>query len=206
MSIRFLNLPATEAWKEMMKERKTSKLKDVSGKELDVEELKVIYKLKEDGKEAVLYDFYEEGMEFEGDGIVVPLSSTYNGTLTYMAGTRFVNVIGSSGDPMGNHEHGSWIALYEFITRQSGNVCYSDGNLYKNGQIEYANLCPYNNNRIIGGHVIIGSNYPNAWEPNPGDAVGIVPICQRHNKLDSGYMQLRNESKVVMLNYTVDFF
>lgn len=206
MSIRFLNLPATEAWKEMMKERKTSKLKDASGKELDVEELKVIYKLKEDGKGAVLYDFYEEGMEFEGDGIVVPFSSTLKGVIMGVQGTPFVNVKGSSEDLVGGH-NGTWISVYAFVTHQPTDHCYTDGKRYEineNHMEEFERVvCENGRGNIAGGHIIIGSNNTESAYPKDNDIVGIVPICKSHNGLKNGYMRLGNNSLIVLLNYTI---
>lgn len=222
MSIINVNLPATDAWKELMKRRVSHKLKDFmgTGKDVDIEDVKILYKLSEDGERATLYDIYLEGMKYEGDGIAVPLTSTFKYNKTLAAGTKIVNVLGSSTDTMGNSNCNSgWIYLYKFITGRDANKCCTDGEIYKTGQFgneiypaKNCNAIVQNNEcTVVGGHVIIGymsygneqagAKYNEANVPDLDDVVAIMPICATHNKNDHSYMVVKNDTQAVILNY-----
>lgn len=222
MSIINVNLPATDAWKELMKGRVSHKLKDFmgTGKDVDIEDVKILYKLSEDGERATLYDIYLEGMKYEGDGIAVPLTSTFKYNKTLAAETKIVNVVGSSRDTMGNSDCNSgWIYLYKFITGKDADICCTDGKIYEIGQfsneIYRAENCnanfQYNKCRVVGGHVIIanmtdgmeqeGAKYNEASVPDFNDVVAIMPICDTHNNNNHSYMVVKKETQAVVLNY-----
>lgn len=229
MGIVNVNLPATDAWKELMKQRTSHNLKGVMGKDeenMNIEDVKLLYKLSEDGEYATLYDVYEEGMEIER-GIVVPLSSTYKRTDTVQAGTKIVNVIGSSNDRIGTAVHkGNWIAIYRFITEEEADKCCTNGYVYQNYnnsvREEEVNGCNANSYdlfitkyKIEGGHVIIGklsdgteytgAKYDTASKPKSDDVVAIMPICYAHNNWhhNDSYMIVGKNTLAVVLNYTL---
>lgn len=195
MSIRFLNLPATEAWKEMMKERKTSKFQVDEGKELDVEELKVIYKVKEDGESAVLYDLYDESSSVSDNCVVVSFSSVYCGIYLAQMGEGFVNVPDTSNDkPKGG---GSWLNFYWAITGIEPTTCSSDGNTYQNSQVNKNAICnnkfcPVCRNKynLVGAHIQTENNL---------NVIGIVPLCDMHNHQKDSYMIFKSNTVVVQI-------
>lgn len=205
MAIYHLDLPQTVAWEKLINERKESKTLGIArlGSDLiDVEKMRLIYKVCEGKKEARLYGIYEEGMDFEGDGIVVPLSSSLNDLYDLPQGTRFVNVIGSSYDKAGSGTHtGSWIAIYDFVTNSNSTHCCTDGFVYYNVNSRSNKVC---DNSVVGGHVILGENtqpkVPNLWE-----TVGLLPICSKHNSpiICDGYMLTGCEIPFVKINYTL---
>lgn len=227
MGIVNVNLPATDAWKELMKQRTSHNLKGLMGNDgenMNIEDVKLLYKLSEDGEYATLYDVYEEGMEIER-GIVVPLSSTYQSTQSVLAGTKIVNVLGSSKDRIGTAGHkGNWIAIYRFITEEEADKCCTNGYVYQNynnGVLEEeVNGCNANSYdlfvtkyKIHGGHVIIGdlsdeieykgAKYDTARKPKSSDVVAIMPICQEHNNKVDWYMIVGKNTPAVVLNYTL---
>lgn len=229
MGIVNVNLPATDAWKELMKQRRSHNLKGLlgnDGENMNIEDVKLLYKLSEDGEYATLYDVYEEGMEIER-GIVVPLSSTYMGKYDVSKDTKIVNVDGSSEDTVGNTDcHYGWIAIYRFITENDTNRCCTDGYTYKvrNNYVLPNNLQKCNANpidihnmncRVLGGHVIVGHiqngeiiakvNYNEAEIPAANDIVAIMPICYAHNNYrhNDSYMIVRETTPAVVLNYTL---
>lgn len=226
MGIVNVNLPATDAWKELMKQRTSHNLKGLlgnDGENMNIEDVKLLYKLSEDGEYATLYDVYEEGMEIER-GIVVPLSSTYRGTGNIPKMTKIVNVVGSSDDTVGNTNYkNGWLAIYKFITGIDTNICCTDGRSYSgdrnNGNCNIVNNCNANtgdeNCMMHGGHVIIGrvqngvvylgANYNIAVKPNDNDIVAIMPICAAHNNhwRDNSYMIVGKDTLAVAINYTL---
>lgn len=229
MSIINVNLPATDAWKELMERRASHKFKDFmgTGKDMDIEDVKILYKLSEDGEKATLYDIYKDGMKLEGDGIVVPLSSTYNTCVNLCRGTKIVNVKNSSKDILGTTTGKvSWIGIYEFITGTFRNNCCTDGMEYfienNQGTRDEVRHCNFNSmdendiDKTVGGHVIVGyfdnngnayrnTKYNVAVEPDSDDIVGIMPICSAHNNYqkDDKCMVTGRTTPVVILNYVV---
>lgn len=230
MGIVNVNLPATDAWKELMKQRTSHNLKGLMGNDgenMNIEDVKLLYKLSEDGEYATLCDVYEEGMETEG-GIVVPLSSTYRGIREVLEKTRIVNVAGSSNDTVGNTNYKiGWLVIYKFITGIDTNICCTDGyeysgddnidnNMIWEREVDNCNANTRDENCMMhGGHVIIGYNkngvyyagakYCNAEKPTADDIVAIMPICAAHNnhwKNDS-YMIVGKNTPAVVLNYTL---
>lgn len=209
MAIYHLDLPQTEAWEKLINERKESKTLGITrpGSELvDVEKMRLIYKVCEGEKEARLYGIYEDGMDFEGDGIVVPLSSSFKGVYDLEKETQFVNVIGSSYDTAGSGTHkGSWIAIYDFVTNGNSTECCTDhevnygckDNPMRKGDFECSDS-------VVGGHVIIG-DYTEQRVPVKKDIVGLLPICRNHNsprKCD-GYMLTGCKIPFVQIDYTL---
>ena len=205
MAIYHLDLPQTVAWEKLINERKESKTLGITrlGSDLiDVEKMRLIYKVCEGKKEARLYGIYEEGMDFEGDGIVVPLSSSLNAYYDLPQGPRFVNVIGSSYDTAGSGTHkGSWIAIYDFVTKGNSTHCCTDGCVYYSVNSRQDDVC---DNSVVGGHVILGNNkqpkVPNSWE-----TVGLLPICSNHNspRKCNGYMLTGCKIPFVEIDYTL---
>lgn len=204
MAIYHLDLPQTVAWEKLINERKESKTLGITrlGSDLiDVEKMRLIYKVCEGEKEARLYGIYEDGMDFEGDGIVVPLSSSLECIIWLGPGTKFVNVDGSSNDMPGSGTHkGSWIAIYDFVTNGNSTHCCTDGYAYyDNGSYE-KDVC---NNFVVGGHVILG-DYTQPKVPNPGEIVGLLPICPKHNSTYfRGYMLTGCKIPFVKIKYTL---
>lgn len=209
MAIYHLDLPQTVAWEKLINERKESKTLGITrlGSDLiDVEKMRLIYKVCEGKKEARLYGIYEEGMDFEGDGIVVPLSSSLNEYYDLPQGTQFVNVIGSSNDKAGRGTHeGSWIAIYDFVTNGNSTECCTDHKVYYGSKDNP--LCKSGfkcSDFVVGGHVILGENtqpkVPNLWE-----TVGLLPICSNHNspRERDGYMLTGCEIPFVEIDYTL---
>lgn len=231
MGIINVNLPATDAWKELMKRRTSHRLKDFmgTGKDIDIEDVKILYKLSEDGERATLYDIYKDGMKLEGDGIVVPLSSTFEKVLEIKAGTKFVNVVGSTGDKLDNvNSNCTWIQIYEQITQTENNRCCTNGMEYTVtgnqcfwDEVRHCNFDSTNEEEIrkktIGGHVIVGYTDNNNNEyigakqnhadiPKKNDTVGILPICSAHNNYhrDKNCMITGIAVKAVIIKYLVD--
>lgn len=226
MGIINVNLPATDEWKELMKRRTSHKLKDFMGigKDMDIEDVKILYKLSEDGERATLYDIYKDGMKLEGDGIVVPLSSIYKGDTVLDRGKQIVNVINSKNDTIGlTNYSGPWIAVYSFITGSDAKICCTDGKAYYEKKPEVLAECNANlingnhkNCLIHGGHVIIGwistngtwelgTVYDIAKEPDANDLVAIMPICPAHNNhwRNQFYMIVGRDTPAVVITYTV---
>lgn len=224
MSLYFLELPPTEGWKKMISERERIINSTATSMEQEsdmLDEYKVLYRLSEDGKSAFLFDLYDEGIEIEGNGIVVPLSSTIVDVRNYYQGTKFVNVIGSTGDTPhlmnGARVSKSWLKVYNQMTKNNNNICYTDHNFYdKNGYYMNKkcnnNPCSYCNNtqNLVGGHIIIGE-YNEAFNPITSLMqgynldIGILPICNAHNKHNNGFMRLGSQAKVMMINYRIDY-
>ncbi|MGN0424907.1 MAG: hypothetical protein ACI4FY_06250 [Acetatifactor sp.] len=204
MSIYHLDLPATDEWKKLKKERETDKHKsvqDYDGEEISIEELKVLYKLSEDGKCAILYDLYEDNMEFYGDGITVPFSSVYQGKIERPAGTRFKNIVGTSLHKLSGE---SWICAYDRVTNMFTLACCSDGNTYINNYIYKQNIC---NNKfcechkfrhnLVGAHVYVQGVDNSCY-------AGIVPLCDCHNKQNDCYMKFIRNTLVMLIDYKIN--
>ena len=209
MAIYHLDLPQTETWEKLINERKESKTLGITrlGSELvDVEKMRLIYKVCEGEKEARLYGIYEDGMDFEGDGIVVPLSSSLQEVYDLEKRTQFVNVIGSSNDTAGRGTHeGSWIAIYDFVTNGNSTKCCTDHKVYYGSKDNP--LCKSGfkcSDSVVGGHVILGEN-TQPKVPNPRETVGLLPICSKHNSpiICDGYMLTRCKIPFVKINYTL---
>lgn len=205
MSIYHLDLPATDEWKKLKKERETDNHKsvqDYNGEEISIEELKVLYKLSEDGKCAILYDLYEDNMEFYGDGITVPFSSVYQGNIVAPAKTLFCNLTNTSGHRSSN---GSWIQTYINNTRKKAIDCCSDGKTYnKDCEIIGYNICNnkyckcYNfSHNLVGAHIYV----PNL---NNSSYVGIVPLCDCHNKQNECFMKFKEDTCIMLIDYKIN--
>lgn len=222
MSLYFLELPPTEGWKKIISERKRNLNSMTPSKQQEsdsIDEYKVVYKLSEDGKRASLFDLYGEGIELEGDGIVVPLSSTIMDVENYYPETQFVNVKGSSTDKPSRKYFvdapQSWLDAYHKCTGEEENDCYTDGNFYygKDHVVDKRcnNVpceCCNNSQNLVGGHIIIGK-YKMAFDPKRSKSsgnlvIGILPICNAHNKYDNGYMKLGRKAAVMLLNYYIN--
>ena len=164
------DLPFTEEGKKL-------KLSDE-----DRERFRLVYKREGDGW--VLHDIYEKGGEYGDDCIVVPLESTYKGHMELDPGQIFANVKGSTGDKFPVGGGCTWIAFWQCMYlatyhREPPQNCCTDGNVYCHNDIAY-NIPQYFScgGNLCGGHVILNSL---SIEPEKGNLVYLVPICNNHN-------------------------
>lgn len=180
------DLPFTEEGKKL-------KLSDE-----DRERFRLVYKREGDGW--ILHDIYEKGGEYGDDCIVVPLESTLAGNAYFEKGQEFANVKGSAHDPK-PQGYNSWIDLWGQLSGTTPPYhCCTDGMMYSSdGKMKCMNSL---NKKMIGGHVIKGKNSTIVVE---GEIVYIVPICEPHNLMASGYyMKTANKTFAAMLNYKVN--
>lgn len=122
---------------------------------------------------------YDPENEYEDDCIIVPLTSVYEDTETWRAGTAFVNVLSSSGDH--GYKDGKQQTWHDMANAVGIPwICHEekDGfyDCFSGQRMSGADYCCGSN--VCGGHVVPGT-VPHRLDV--GDTVYIVPICTRHN-------------------------
>ncbi len=153
------------------------------------EMLKLVYEktLDRDG-----YSFkceFNEEIDYGENCVIVPVTSTFYGTVDWRAGMEFANVLGSSGDKgrYGGKQKG-WQDIYNALALpwQKYEQPYFFDCFNRNPLTDDKFTC---NLQIIGGHVITGRT-PSGL--NRGDSFYIVPICQHHNTLNKSHTTPRS--------------
>lgn len=176
----------------------------------EFEDAKVVYRFKEDGESATLYDFYYEDENYLDNDIVIPLSKIVKRIEFWSNGCAFRNVEGSSKD-----KRKSWIKFYEKIILDGKTVTksYENQNIYPDSSDgkEKKDSCNSQYDKktkkrknIVGGHVYTGKKE----QKKPKD-IAIVPICKHHNvhceKENAPglgfYMTLNDSCKVPIIEY-----
>ncbi len=132
---------------------------------------------------------YDPDKEYGEDTQVFNIQSTFGGTMVLAAGTDFANVIGSTYDP--KIEGRAWRELWEVTFHVEGNRCASEGFQGFECSTTY-----------IGGHVIPGKVASEVAQGS--NIVFIIPICQRHNKSNSVYMNPIVYNQAVSLHHYME--
>lgn len=139
---------------------------------------KVVYKPDGEGG-AVFYSVYDESAQYPDDYIVLSFRSVAAGeSKVYEQGTNFANVEGSSKD----HIRGarSWIELMERAELENcvlTSCCAEENTIYVGNSTDKKIPGFECEDRIVGGHVIIGEKNSRTAE----DGVLLLPICNSHN-------------------------
>jgi hypothetical protein len=120
------------------------------------------------------------------------VTSTYVGTVTWVANATFANVIGSTDDPK-NAGATTWIGLWR--DKCNGGLDTTKCSSYNFFSVDKTKAC---STTFVGGHVIPGTT---AKTMAVGSTVYIFPICDIHNASDSNYMKMLYNPKGVQLNY-----
>lgn len=180
MAILLKNVPMTEEWNNMkLHEDVENRIK---------EQYQVVYKKSSEDDKWCLYDLYNKDISYDDDFVIMPVGSVYHGIQYVKARTKFVNVIGSTGDkiPIGK----SWIDLMSIVYDKYNidqsllSRCCTDGNFYvttniQNGICWNVDSNRHCNGKIVGGHVLL-----NRVETEKDGLYGMVfmlPICTSHN-------------------------
>ena len=127
------------------------------------------------------------------------INSTYGGTITWSAGYKFANIIGSTHDPKPSG-YSSWIKLWNDKCHGGYYTTHCSSHNYSNGNPGF----PCGTSDFVGGHVIPGTTAKSV--PDRGTAY-IFPICKPHNNNDNIYMStMYNPKGVVLKNYNRKLF
>ena len=174
---------------------------------------KVVYRKTEDVGIYNFYDLWNPERDYTDEFVILPLRSTYDGTVKYGENQIFANIIGSNEDP--NHSASSWISLFSKADPSIPcDTCVTDGKFYNpiNGEsyskTKNGSDCECSPS-MVGGHILL--NQKDAAKANPGDTVYLIPICKHHNSYVCGngsgngtgfYMKSKNSGYCIKLkNY-----
>jgi hypothetical protein len=141
--------------------------------------------------------------------MVVPVQSVYGGVTIAIAGTEFVNVIGSTYDPIPLLQT-SWIGLMKYIYKSNNlpidgvlDRCCAENGYYVNDGHKFFNDCTGDtaNPNVVGGHVLFCRPEENIAYPNT--TVYLIPICRSHNRVDGRYyyMKIRSGLYAIKLDH-----
>lgn len=172
-----LNLPPT----------KEAQALNVDWDKLD-NELRLVYKLdKESGDFLFAGEYFPEndGIAENEDAIILPVSSTYVGPITWGANTVFSNILSSNGDTP-HDQQGSSTSWHKLATaagitwnchaqQNAFYDCFTGQQVANTPQKTYA--C---DNTIVGGHVM-PMQRPATVALN--SVVYVLPICHNHNSM-----------------------
>lgn len=169
MAILLNNLPVT-------KEAKKLKLDSALA-----QKLKVVYEYDSTKRKAIFKDLWDKSKKYNVTDIIVPVTSVYGGVTPVNVGAPFVNIIGSSVDPI--YFHSSWKDFMKCAYINSNldpdivDQCCTDRAYYNpvNHQTFPGNCVT----SIVGGHVAVNELYNRREQA--GGLVYLLPICRSHN-------------------------
>lgn len=148
------------------------------------EKCKVIYKENTENGTWEFAGFWNGNKTEELRRMIVPVQSVYGGWVDVNPETDFVNVVGSSSDPIPLLEN-SWIALlrniYAHIGYNYDGTCCAGNRIFTlRAGSAFDNLVELNcHGNIVGGHVLINQKQNVIAYPN--STVYLLPICNCHN-------------------------
>ncbi len=135
-----------------------------------------LYAVYRDGE---FLELYSPRLPYGSADRIVRVESVYNKTLTLSPKSRFRNVIGSTRDPKVRSM--PWLKLWQLhsnvpITRCSS---WQFPAVATPGVQKQSNFAC--NQRLVGGHIVLGAGTRQIINPGTNATVMIIPICSRHN-------------------------
>lgn len=148
----------------------------------DEEKYRLVFRINKESKELEICDIWNPETSYSNDCLIVPITSTYVGTETMVAGTEVRNVIDSTNDPHAISGK-NWIELIEYV--------YKQNNITENARVCCLNKYAYSEDGdkeevtnhgkyyILGGHMVKGKDTDNKIKE--GDSFYLLHICNSHN-------------------------